>query len=168
MRKFTILFISIILLNSCTSGQKKYSEESICPYIFVSGEHKDYYSYGKENVSEEMAYIATINNFKMKCKQSERKAIFSILDILFIITPLKTDVDNYEFSYFVSILNNDNEILDYQIFTVKENFSSDDNINYKEDELIEVLEQYLPQESDLYKIAIGFVLDEEKYNFIND
>ena len=97
MRKFTILFISIILLNSCTSGQKKYSEESICPYIFVSGEHKDYYSYGKENVSEEMAYIATINNFKMKCKQSERKAIFSILDILFIITPLKTDVDNYEF-----------------------------------------------------------------------
>ena len=42
------------------------------------------------------------------------------------------------------------------------------NSSAKEDELIEVLEQYLPQQSDLYKIAIGFVLDEEKYNFIND
>mgnify|MGYP001472729878 CR=1 FL=1 len=88
MKKYSILFLSIFLLFSCASIEKKLTETS-CPELFISKEHKDYFSADKDNISGEMSYIATINNYKLKCQKSERNAIFSILDILFVVTPLK-------------------------------------------------------------------------------
>ena len=115
-----------------------------------------------------MNYIATINNYKLKCQKSERNAIFSELDILFIVTPLKNDVTTYDYHYFVSIINNNNEILDYQIFLVNGEFPLNENNDLNESEVTESLDQYIPLQNNLYKIVIGFVLDEEKYNFINN
>lgn len=167
MKKYAILFLSTIFLISCASQEKKLTETS-CPDLFISKEHKDYFSIDKDNISEDMAYIATINNFKLKCKKTERKAIFSVLDILFVVKPLKKEVKGYDYHYFVSILDNNNEILDYQIFSVKGEFSLDKDNNLSESVVTESLDQFIPSQYNLYKIIIGFVLDEEKYNFINN
>ena len=167
MKKYSILFLSIFLLISCASIEKKLTETS-CPELSISKEHKDYFSADKDNISGEMSYIATINNYKLKCQKSERNAIFSILDILFVVTPLKNDVETYDYHYFVSILDNNNEVLDYQIFSVNGKFALDNNNDLNESIVTESLDQYIPLQHNLYRIVIGFVLDEEKYNFINN
>ena len=167
MKKYAILLLSIFLLISCASTEKKLTETS-CPELFISKEHKDYFSTDKDNISGEMTYIATINNFKLKCQKSERNAIFSMLDILFVITPLKNDVITYDYHYFVSILDNNSEILDYQIFSVNGRFPLDEDKDLNESVVTESLDQYIPLQHNLYKIVIGFVLDEERYNLINN
>ncbi len=167
MKKYAFTLLSIFFLISCASNEKKLTETS-CPELFISKEHKDYYSADKDNISGKMNYIATINNYKLKCQTSERDAIFSILDILFIVTPLESEVTTYDYHYFVSILDYNNEVLDYQIFSVNGKFPLDENNNLNEAVVTESLDQYIPLQNNLYKIVIGFALDEEKYNFINN
>ena len=167
MKKYAILLISVFLLISCVSQEKKITESS-CPEVFISKEHKDFFSSDKDSLGENLIYISTINNFKIKCKVTDRKAIQSILDILFVITPMDNNAKNYEYYYFISILNNQDEVLDYQIFSVNGEFLLDKNKLPLEKTITESLDQYMPIQYNLYKVIIGFVLDKEKYNFINN
>jgi len=93
----------------------------------------------------------------------------SILDILFVVKPLKEDVREYSFYYFVSILDDNDNVLDYQIFEKNGRFIIGDGQIPQETEVVDSLDQFLPtSENNFYKIGIGFVLNENLYNYINN
>ena len=111
-----------------------------------------------------MEYIGTINNFRIQCQKINEDTIISSLDILFILTPLNEEIEEYNLSYFVKILDENKNILDSQLFNVNGKF----NLQNKETEITESLDQYLPIKNINYNIVIGFALTEEKYKYINN
>tara|TARA_Y100000590_G_scaffold417073_1_gene516429 strand:+ start:629 stop:1132 length:504 start_codon:yes stop_codon:yes gene_type:complete len=167
MKKPVILFLFFLLVLSCTSQRDQISETA-CPNSYISKEHKHYFSEDNTDSNNDLLYIANINNFKIKCKQKNQDSIHSIFDILFTIKPLSKNVKNYNYSYFVSILDSENNILDKQLFNVEGKFFTDQKNEPLEKVVIESLDQYFPSVDKSYEIVIGFVLTEGKYNFINN
>lgn len=165
MRNYTILFIILNILISC-SGDKKINKDVDCPKSFISMEHRNYYSMNKDS-SDTLNYRASINNIKAKCSLINEQSISTILEILFVIKPDNLENNTYDFSYFVSILNNE-EIVDYQLFQTKGEFKLDDNGFPKETNVIESLDQFFPSQTESYEILLGFVLTKEKYDLIQD
>ena len=166
MRKYILLFLILILIMSCAK-QNNISKETTCPMVTIAKEHQNYFSADQKS-SNEMNYLATINNFETKCKLINQKEISSILDILFVIKPLKNNVKIFEYTYFISILDNNNRVLDYQLFKVKDKFHLGENLQPMETTIIESLNQHFPTQDTTYQTMIGFVLTEEKYNLINN
>tara|TARA_Y100001970_G_C14051290_1_gene759070 strand:+ start:627 stop:995 length:369 start_codon:yes stop_codon:yes gene_type:complete len=117
--------------------------------------------------SDILNYRASINNIKAKCSLINEQSISTILEILFVIKPDNLENNTYDFSYFVSILNNE-EIVDYQLFQTKGEFKLDDNGFPKETNVIESLDQFFPSQTESYEILLGFVLTKEKYDLIQD
>ena len=155
------------MLASCAS-KDEISKEILCPKTYVSTEHQKYFL-SEDNNFEEISYVVTINNFKNICEQKNNESISSILDILFLVKPLKPEAKKFQFYYFVSILDNNDKILDYQIFDVEGNFHIDENKLPKVTEVINTLDQYFPtNNNNFYEIAIGLILDKDKYNYINN
>ena len=74
----------------------------------------------------------------------------------------------FEYSYFVLILDQNNEILDRQLFKVSEKFDLDENKLPTETVITESLDQYFPFNNNIYSVGVGFVLTEDQYNFINN
>ena len=75
----------------------------------------------------------------------------------------------FQFYYFVSILDDKDKVLDYQIFDIEDNFHIDENKFPKVTEVINTLDQYFPtNNNNFYKIVIGLVLNKDKYNYINN
>ncbi len=166
MKKYIFLLIFCSFLISCASEEKL--TEAFCPEIFISKEHKDYFSSLDQNY-DEINFSASINNFNSKCKSNNEGSILSILDILFLVKPLKEDVREYSFYYFVSILDDDDNVLDYQIFEMNGRFVIGDGQVPQETEVVDSLDQFLPtSETNFYKIGVGFVLSENLYNYINN
>ena len=64
MKKYAFTLLSIFFLISCASNEKKLTETS-CPELFISKEHKDYYSADKDNISGKMNYILAPNQIKI-------------------------------------------------------------------------------------------------------
>ena len=155
------------MLASCASKDKK-TTEIACPKTYISSEHQKYF-FSENNDYEDISYLVTINNFKNICKLEAKENISSILDILFVIKPLKGEVKEFEFYYFVSILDSSDKILDYQIFDVNNKFNIDENKLPKDTETINTLDQYFPiKNNNSYQIVIGLVLDQAEYNYINN
>tara|TARA_Y100000741_G_scaffold192628_1_gene146611 strand:- start:22 stop:525 length:504 start_codon:yes stop_codon:yes gene_type:complete len=167
MTKYLILFFFILSVISCSSD-KKLSQDINCPESFVSKDHKNYFSIIDKNAGDNIDYIAAINNIKMKCKVNEMNRILSIFDILFVITPVDPLSKGYEYSYFVLIFDENDKILDRQLFKVSGKFDRDENNLAKETIMIETLDQYFPSNDNLYSVGVGFVLTEDQYNFINN
>ena len=152
---------------SCASKEEQIRTIQ-CPETFISKEHKDYFVSSNNNF-DDVDYLAKINNFNNKCKQNKEGAISSILDILFVAKPINITDKAFTFYYFVSVINDENVVLDYQIFEVNKEFIIGDYQLLQETEVRESLDQYLPPiENNYYKIVIGFVLDEEKYQYLNN
>jgi len=167
MKKNILLFIFCILLASCAPKNEIYTE-ILCPKTYISTEHQKYFQLENNNY-EDISYVVTINNFKNICKQKNDENISSILDILFLVKPLKPDVKKFQFYYFVSILDDNDKILDYQIFDIEDTFHIDKNKFPKVTEVINTLDQYFPiKNNNFYKIVIGLVLDKDKYNYLNN
>ena len=167
MKKLVILFLFFFLVSSCSSQRDQVSETT-CPNSYISKEHKYYFSEDNTNLNNDLLYIANINNFKIKCKQKNQDSIHSIFEILFIIKPLSNSVKNYNYSYFVYILDSENNILNKQLFNVEGKFLIGQKKEPLEKVVVESLDQYFPSIDKSYEIVIGFVLTEEKYNFINN
>ena len=160
-----IIFLVLICLVSCSSKKDNYVNIT-CPETFISTEHQNYFftkdSLKLKNFS--MEYIGTINNFRIQCQKINEDAIISSLDILFILTPLNEEIEEYNLSYFVKILDENKNILDSQLFNINGKF----NLQNKETEITKSLDQYLPIKNINYNIVIGFALTEEKYKYINN
>ena len=166
MKKYIYLLTFCYFLMSCASEEKL--TEAFCPEIFISKEHKEYYSSADQNY-DDVNFSSSINNFNSKCKSNNEGSILSILDILFVVKPLKQDVREYSFYYFVSILDDNDNVLDYQIFEKNGRFMIGDGQIPQETEVVDSLDQFLPtSENNFYKIGIGFVLNENLYNYINN
>ncbi|PPR45081.1 MAG: hypothetical protein CFH21_00063 [Alphaproteobacteria bacterium MarineAlpha5_Bin11] len=169
MKKYFFLIICSIITISCSSSKKE-PQEITCPDVVISKEHQSYYALLEDAGDNEnnMSFVATINNFNMQCKQKETSDVESVLDLLFIANPLNETVKKYNFNYFVSILDENDDILDYQIFQVEGDFALDENDLVRETVHTESLDQYIPDNVKKYYVVVGFVLTEEKYNFINN
>tara|TARA_Y100000590_G_C15185521_1_gene812911 strand:+ start:108 stop:602 length:495 start_codon:yes stop_codon:yes gene_type:complete len=164
MKKYIVLFFCLNILISC-SKQEFTPVEASCPPVYISKEHKDFFYSINEDQNNDMQYIANINNTKIVCKTSRNNSVSSVLDILFIITPLNKDIKEYNFHYFVSIIDTNNNVIDYQIFQTKGNF----DLELQPKEVIETLDQYFPIEiEEYYRVFIGFILTDKKYDFINN
>ena len=119
-----IIFLVLICLVSCSSKKDNYVNIT-CPETFISTEHQNYFftkdSLKLKNFS--MEYIGTINNFRIQCQKINEDAIISSLDILFILTPLNEEIEEYNLSYFVKILDENKNILDSQLFNINGKFN---------------------------------------------
>ena len=100
-----------------------------------------------------------INGITQEKAEKEGKYITEVFD------QLDKDIKEYNFHYFVSIIDINNNVIDYQIFQTKGNF----DLELQPKEVIETLDQYFPIEiEEYYRVFIGFILTDKKYDFINN
>ena len=90
------------------------------------------------------------------------------LDILFIVNPIKTQLEVVDLPVYVALLDNNNKLIEMQYFAVKGKLEYNKKLeNYTETELTKSLSILSKKNNDVYILVIGFMLDKEKKGLLN-
>ena len=165
------LFIFILFLPILGCGNiiknKQTSIDFNCPRVFFSSDDRIYID---NNISlDDITIKAEFNNYAIntKCQQKENIVVIP-LDILIIAKPM-TNLEEPMFSLpvYVSLLNNNDEILETQYFSVSDVVKKNNETNiFIETDISDRL-QIVTQELETKQLVLGFMLDNEKRELLN-
>ena len=165
------LFILILFLPLLGCGNiiknKQTSIDFNCPRVFFSSDDRIYID---NSISlDDITIKAEFNNYAIntKCQQKENIVVIP-LDILIIAKPM-TNLEEPMFSLpvYVSLLNNNDEILETQYFSVSGVVKKNNETNiFIETDISDRL-QIVTQELETKQLVLGFMLDKEKRDLLN-
>ena len=165
------LFVFILFLPLLGCGNiiknKQTSTDFSCPRVFFSSDDRIYID---SIISlDDIAIKAEFNNYAInkKCQQQENIAIIP-LDILIVAKPMyNLEEPMLTMPVYVSLLNNNDEILETQYFSVFGVVNKNDETNiFIESDITDRL-QIVTQQLETTKLVLGFMLDNEKRNLLN-
>ena len=165
------LFIFILFLPLLGCGNiiknNQTSADFNCPRVFFSSDDRVYID---NSISfDDITIKAEFNNYAInkKCQQQENIVVIP-LDILIIAKP-KSSLEEPILSLpvYISLLNNNDEILETQYFSVSGvvNKNNESNI-FIESDITDRL-QIVTQQLETTQLVLGFMLDNEKRNLLN-
>ena len=163
MKKIFILmlFFPLLACNSIIKNKQSFKEFN-CPSVFFSPKDKTYID--KSTSIDDILFKGQLNNFAVNnlCQQKENIAIIP-LDILIIAEPMNSfENSQLNFPVFISLLDNNDKILETQYFLVsgvmkknpETNIFVESDITYK----LKIVTEYL----NTSQIIVGFMLDDKK------
>ena len=157
----------------CTSDQAILSKKTSCPNVLFASEHSTYIASNTQPITlNNVSYKANINNYEYssECLEANDK-IKGELSLLFIVKPIQADVKKVFLPFYVAILNANDELLDMQYYSVKDNLQKDEETNeYIETEIrttinVQLLTSIQQNYDNIF--VIGFMLDEKKLSLLN-
>ena len=165
------LFILILFLPLLGCGNiiknKQTSIDFNCPKVFFSSDDRIYID---NSISlEDITIKAEFNNFaiKKKCQQQENIAVI-LLDILIVAKPQSNLEESILYlPVYISLLDNNNEILETQYFSVSGLLNNNTETNiFIETDVTDRL-QIVTQQLETTQLVLGFMLDNEKRSLLN-
>ena len=167
--KQLFIFILFLALVGCGNiiKNKQTSIDFNCPRVFFSSDDRIYID---NSISlDDITIKAEFNNYAIntKCQQKENIVVIP-LDILIIAKPM-TNLEEPMLSLpvYVSLLNNNDEILETQYFSVSGVVKKNNETNiFIETDISDRL-QIVTQELETTQLVLGFMLDNEKRELLN-
>ncbi|MDC0217178.1 hypothetical protein OAJ70_03555 [Pelagibacteraceae bacterium] len=165
------LFIFILFLPLVGCGNiiknKQTSIDFNCPRVFFSSDDRIYID---NNISlDDITIKAEFNNYatNKKCQLQENIAVIP-LDILIVAKPMNDlEEPNLSLPVYISLLNNSDEVLETQYFSVSGVVNKNNETNiFIESDVTDRL-QIVTQELETTQLVIGFMLDNRKKNLLN-
>ncbi len=165
------LFIFILFLPLLGCGNiiknKQTSTDFNCPRVFFSS---DDIVYIDNSISfDDITIKAEFNNFAIntKCQQQDN-LVFIPLDILIVAKPMNNlEEPNLSLPVYISLLNNSDEVLETQYFSVSGIVNKNNETNiFIESDITDRL-QIVTRQLETTQLVIGFMLDSEKRNLLN-
>ena len=167
--KRLLIFILFLPILGCGNiiKNKQTSIDFNCPRVFFSSDDRIYID---NSISlDDITIKAEFNNYAIntKCQQQENVVVIP-LDILIVAKPLSNlEEPNLSLPVYISLLNNSDEVLETQYFSVsgKVNKNNETNI-FIETDVTERL-QIVTQQLETKQLILGFMLDNEKRDLLN-
>ena len=167
--KRLLIFILFLPILGCGNiiKNKQTSIDFNCPRVFFSSDDRIYID---NSISlDDITIKAEFNNYAIntKCQQQENVVVIP-LDILIVAKPLSNlEEPNLSLPVYISLLNNSDEVLETQYFSVsgKVNKNNETNI-FIETDVTERL-QIVTQQLETKQLVLGFMLDNEKRDLLN-
>ena len=167
--KKLFIFILFLPLLGCGNiiNNKQTSLDFNCPSVFFSSEDRIYID---NSISlDDITITAEFNNYAInkKCLQEENIAVIP-LDVLIVVKPMSSLEESILYlPVYISLLNNSDEILETQYFSVSGliNKNSETNI-FMESDVTDRL-QIVTQQLETTQLVLGFMLDNEKRDLLN-
>ena len=165
------LFVFILFLPLLGCGNiikdRQTSIDFNCPSVFFASDDRIYID---NNISLDNIKIkAEFNNYAInkKCQQQENIVVIP-LDILIIAKP-KSNLEEPILSLpvYISLLNNNDEILETQYFSVSGEVNKNNETNIFIESDITYRLQIVTQQLETTQLVLGFMLDNEKRNLLN-
>ena len=167
--KQLFIFILFFPLLGCGNiiKNKQTSADFNCPRVFFSSDDRVYID-GSFSF-DDITIKAEFNNFaiKKKCQQQENIAVI-LLDILIVAKPQSNLEESILYlPVYISLLDNNNEILETQYFSVSGmvNKNTETNI-FMESDITDRL-QIVTKNLETTQLVLGFMLDKEKRDLLN-
>ena len=168
MKQLLILILFLPLLG-CGNiiKNKQTSIDFNCPRVFFSSDDRIYIDY---SISlDDITIKAEFNNYAIntKCQQQENVVVIP-LDILIIAKPMSNlEEPNLSLPVYISLLNNSDEVLETQYFSVSGVVNKNNETNiFIESDITNRL-QIVTHRLDTTKLVLGFMLDNEKRDLLN-
>jgi len=165
------LFIFILFLPLFGCGNiiknKQTSTDFNCPRVFFSSDDKIYIN---NSISlENITIKAEFNNYAINnnCQQQENIVVIP-LDILIVAKPMSNLEESFlSLPVYVSLLNDNDEILETQYFSVSSLVNKNNETNiFIESDITERL-QIVTQQLETTQLVLGFMLDNQKRDLLN-
>ena len=165
------LFVFILFLPLLGCGNiiknKQTSIDFNCPRVFFSSDDRIFID--SQISLDNIKIKAEINNYAInsKCQQKENVAVIP-LDILIIAKPMSDLEDSFiSFPVYISLLDNNDEILETQYFSVSGMMNKNIETNiFIESEITNFL-QIVTHQLETTQLVLGFMLDNEKRDLLN-
>ena len=165
------LFIFILFLPLFGCGNiiknKQTSTDFNCPRVFFSSDDKIYIN---NSISlDNITIKAEFNNYAINnnCQQQENIVVIP-LDILIVAKPMSNLEESFlSLPVYVSLLNDNDEILETQYFSVSSLVNKNNETNiFIESDIIERL-QIVTQQLETTQLVLGFMLNNQKRDLLN-
>ena len=165
------LFIIILFLPLLGCGNiiknKQTSTDFSCPTVFFSSDDRVYID---NSISfDDITIKAEFNNYALnkKCQQQDNLAVI-LLDILIVAKPMSNLEESIlSLPVYISLLNNSDEILETQYFSVSGVVNKNNETNiFMETDITDRL-QIVTQQLETTQLVLGFMLDKEKRELLN-
>ena len=167
--KQILMFILFLPLLGCGNiiKNKQTLTDFNCPRVFFSSDDRIYID--NSNSLDDIKIKAEFNNYAInkKCFQQENIAVIP-LDILIIAKP-KSNLEEPILSLpvYISLLNNNDEILETQYFSVSGEVNKNNETNIFIESDITYRLQIVTQKLETTQLVLGFMLDNEKRDLLN-
>ena len=165
------LFIFILFLPLLGCGNiiknNQTSADFNCPRVFFSSDDRVYID---NSISlDDIAIKAEFNNYAInkKCLQQENILVIP-LDVLIVAKPMSNLKESIlSLPVYISLLNNSDEILETQYFSVSGVVNKNNETNiFIETDITDRL-QIVTKQLETTKLVLGFMIDNEKRNLLN-
>ena len=165
------LFVFILFLPLLGCGNiiknKQTSIDFNCPRVFFSSDDRIYID---SSISpDDITIKAEFNNYAIntKCQQQENVVVIP-LDTLIVAKPMSNlEEPNLSLPVYISLLNNSDEVLETQYFSVSGIVNKNNETNiFIETDIIDHL-QIVTQQLETTQLVLGFMLDNEKRDLLN-
>ena len=165
------LFVFILFLPLLGCGNiiknKQTSIDFNCPRVFFSSDDRIYID---NNVSlDDITIKAEFNNYAInnKCQQQDNIAVIP-LDIIIVAKPMSNlEEPNLSLPVYISLLNNSDEVLETQYFSVSGVVNKNNETNIFIESDITYRLQIVTQQLETTQLVLGFMLDNEKRDLLN-
>ena len=160
-------FLLILILFGCETNYflKTSSINTVCPNILFSSEHKTYLGTSSDIITlDNVDFQAEINNAEfVKGCQIIDSVFASDLSILFIVTPLKENLDKINLPFYVALFDKNKNIKDIQYYSISGNFQKNlDTKKLIDTELRKNIRVVIFDINKTEQIVIGFMLDQNR------
>ena len=170
--KNILIFLLFFLILSCGANKEtnKSAVSKECPKVFFAAKHRNYLESNKKLITlDNLSFKAEINNFEFNklCLEKNNSYLFP-LDLLFIVNPIKADIEVIDLPIYIALLDSKNQLIEMQYFSVKGKFNyNTSGENFIETELIKSLNILTDKNKEISTLLIGFMLDKRKKELIN-
>ena len=168
MKQF-IIFILFLPLFGCVNIIKN-TQTSIdfnCPRVFFSSDNRIYID---NSISlDDITIKAEFNNYAIntKCQQQENVVVIP-LEILIVAKPINNlEEPNLSLPVYISLLNNNDEILETQYFSVSGEVNKNNETNIFIESDITYRLQIVTQKLETTQLVLGFMLYNKKRDLLN-
>jgi len=161
-----ILFLPLLGCGNIIKSKQTFIDFS-CPRVFFSSNDRIFID--NSNSLDDITLKAEFNNYAInkKCQQQENIVVIP-LDILIIAKPksnLKEPI--LSLPVYISLLNNNDEILETQYFSVSGEVNKNNETNTFIESDITYRLQIVTQKLETTQLVLGFMLDNEKRDLLN-
>ena len=167
--KQIFIFILFLPLLGCGNiiKNKQTSIDFNCPKVFFSSDDRIYID---NSISfDDITIKAEFNNYSIntKCQQQENVVVIP-LDILIVAKPMNNlEEPNLSLPVYISLLNNSDEVLETQYFSVSGLVNKNNETNiFIESDITDRL-QIVTRQLETTRLVLGFMLDNKKRNLLN-
>tara|TARA_B100001769_G_scaffold193539_1_gene154153 strand:+ start:14 stop:520 length:507 start_codon:yes stop_codon:yes gene_type:complete len=167
--KKLFIFILFLPLLGCGNiiNNKQTSLDFNCPSVFFSSDDRIYID---NSISlDDITIKAEFNNYAInkKCLQEENIVVIP-LDILIVAKPMSNLEESIlSLPVYISLLNNNDEILETQYFSVSGVVNKNNETNIFIESDITYRLQIVTQKLETTQLVLGFMLDNEKRDLLN-